>query len=339
MKTAWKGLLLSVAIALAACDQHPTAVPPAPSIRGTPTTVATSGVTRSGQVLVANGSDADTLVRHAAARWAAQGHRALQMYVDTSSLWDGRVARAADSKAPAPPSDDGSGATDLSYLQASMGNESIKITLNGRQAIVVSKSDYVGSDARTDLMFGANYVNGDVDVPAQTYGADDGHFLQKLACASEVAAGSNLSPACLSWTGSVTVTAYLVLSGDCGEYAYGSATTTAWYELPIPELSVGSSGPTMKLGWKKFGQTGPVATGRTRADQPACSKEIKKLPSCSSQLIYDPSGCDPGADGDMFDSRNGSDRSRCQAYLVQISESYDGGRTWTVVASWIEIPC
>ncbi len=339
MNTAWKGSLLSVAIALAACDHSPTVAPPPPSVRGAPTAVATRGVERHGRVVVASGSDADTLVRHTAARWAANGRHGLQTYVDSSGLWDGPSRRPAASINPLPPPDDGSGYTDLSYLQASLGGESLQITLSGNQALVVSKSAYAGTDAHTDLSFGANYASGAVDIPEQTAGANDGHALQKAVCASELTGGGLFPADCMAWAGTVTVTARLVLSHDCGEYVYGSATTSAWFELPVPDVSLGSGGMTVKWGWKRFGSTGPVATGRNMAYQPSCQTVIKKTPTCFGQLISDPSGCDGASNGSTLDPLGGSSSGNCQLYLVQVEESYDGGKTWVVVNSWIQTIC
>lgn len=335
MSTAWKGALLSVAIALAACDQSPTAAPSPPRVRGTPTTAPTDGVQRHGNVVVASGADADTLVRHTAARWAAQGNRALQAYVDTSSLWDGRGSRPAAGLQQPP--DGGTTYTDLSYLKASISNQSLQITLNGNQAMVVSKADYSGTDAHMDLSFGANYGNGTVDIPAQTTGANDGHALQKLACAADLASGTIYPSSCIVWTGTVTATAQLILSHDCGEYVYASATTVAWFELPIPEVTLGSGGASFKLSWKKFGSTGPVAMGRKTANQPSCPTTVKKTPRCVSQLIYDPSACDGSSDGSILDA--GGDSTKCQIYLVEVMESYDGGKTWVTVASWVQSLC
>ena len=339
MRTAWKGSLLSVAVALAACDQSPTSAPTAPLIRGTPTHAVASGVQRHGNVVVASGTDADTLVRHTAARWAAQGHRSLQTYVDTSSLWDGRSARPAAVLELLSPPDDGTGYTDLSYMQASLGAQSLEVTLNGNQAVVVGKADYVGTDAHMALSFGANYTTGAVDIPEQTTGADDGHALQKLACASELASGSLYPSVCLGWTGTVTATAQLILSHACGEYVYASATSSAWFELPIPEITVSSGGVSFKLSWKKYGSTGPVAIGRKTASQPSCPTIIQKTPGCSTQLIYDPSACDGTSDGSILDSQDGSSPEGCTLYLVRVEQSYDGGKTWVVVSSWLQTIC
>ncbi len=338
MRTAWKGSVLSVAIALAACERAPAAPPSAPRILGSPTNVVADGIHRHGNVVMATGADADTLVRQTAARWAARGDQALQTYVDTSSLWDGRGARPAAALAPPPPPDGGSGYADLSYLQASLGSQSLEVTLNGREAVVTFRAAYIGTDAHADLSYGANFMDGKVDIPEQRVGANDGHAMQKAACASALTGGSILPVECLAWAGTVTATARLILSHDCGEYAYGSATSTAWFELPIPDISLGSGGLSVKLGWKKFGLTGPVASGRKTAYQPSCRVEIPDTRRCTTQLIS-PSGCDDVSDGSIVDPLDGSGHQSCQLYLVQIEESYDGGKTWVVVSSWIQTIC
>ncbi len=338
MRTAWKGSLLSVVIALAACDQSPAAAPTPPPVRGAPTTAATAGARRHGNVVVASGPDADTLVRHTAARWAAQGRPALQHYVDTSSFWDGRVPGRSARLAPPPP-DDGSGYSDLSSLTAQILKQGLEVSVSGNEGLVTLSADYWGTDAHTDLAFGANYAGGATDIPAQTTGANDGHAIQKLECASELMGGSIYQPDCIVWAGTVTASAHLFLSHDCGEFVYGSATTKAWFELPIPTMSWGTGGFNLKFEWKQYGSSGPVAIGRKTAYQPSCPTVVKKTPACSNQIIYDPSGCDGTSDGSIVDPLGGSKSGGCTLYLVQIEESYDGGKTWVVVNSWLETIC
>jgi hypothetical protein len=339
MRTAWKSTLLPIVVALAACDHPPTTVPTVPPVRGAPTQAATDGVHRRGNVVVASGADADTIVRHLAARWADQGNRILQSYLDTSRFWNRPPAAPAASVEPLEPPDEGSPYADMSSLHAAVGAQQTEVTVNASRGLVANSAAYVGTDAHTDLAFGANYAGGATDVPAQSGGANDGHAMQKAACGSEVLAGSLMVPDCLVWAGTVKATAQLSLSHDCGEYVYGSATTTAWFELPVPNFSISTNGVVMSMTWKKFGSSGPVAGGRHAAYQAACPTIIEKTPTCGSQLIYDPSGCDPSSDGTIQDPTAGTDEQGCTLYLVQVEISYDGGKTWIVIKSWLQTLC
>lgn len=337
MKTAWKRSILSVAIVLGACDAPPTAVPGDAVAPNGPTPVAAAGVHRRGNVVTAGGADADSMVRGTAARWARDGHDALQRYIDSSAVWEGRVAAPSASITPLEPPDDGSGYADLSYMNAVVGDQEVTVTVNGNQGMVTSAAAYIGTDAHSDLSFGANYTSGVVDVPGQSAGTDDGHAMQKIACGAEISFGGALAD-CQTWTGTVRTTARLTLSHDCGEYVYGSATTRAWFELPLPEVTLTTNGPSVQFKWKRFGESGVVAGPRKTAYQPACPTVIQKTPTCNNQLIYDPSGCDP-SDGGVLDPTSGTDSASCTTYLVQVEVSYDGGRTWIVTSEWIQRLC
>jgi hypothetical protein len=338
MNTAWKGSLL-LTIALAACDHTPTTAPPPPHVRGAPTAPVPNGLAHRGDnVVVASGQAADSLVRRTAVRWAAAGHRSLQAYLDTSRLWRAPSARPSATVEPIQPPDGTSGYVDLSYLTAQVASNGITVALNDKDALITGTSSYIGTDAHLDLTFGANYDGGQTDIPQQVTGSNDGHVQQKLVCASELMSGSQSTPDCLVWTGTVTASAQLRLSQDCGEYAYGSMTTTAWYELPIPKLSLGTGGASVTFVWMKYGVTGPVATGRHTAYQASCPQKIEKTPACG-QLIYDAGTCNPPDGGTLDDPRDGNGDGSCQTYLVQLQQSYDGGETWTTVASWFETIC
>ena len=327
--------------AAAGCEQVPSAPPPdaAPVVTGAPADVAPAGLTRLGNVMVAGGAAADSLVRATAARWAAQGHRSLQTFVDTSRQWDGAKQDRPIVRGPGAVRDV-AGYADLSYLDAEVYRTDLEVTVNGNRGVVTATSSYTGTNAHLDLTFGANYEDGTVDVPTQSHGFDDTRAGQKVSCALEVMSGSTYLPDCYYWTGTVVGSAVLSLAHSCGEYVHGSATTTAWFELPIPKLTVSSTGSgSVAFSWLQFGRSSPFAMGNREAHQEACPTEITTTPACGSQIIYDGSTCDPSGEASIDSSLGGPSDDACQYYLVTISESYDGGYTWTVVYQTIEQIC
>lgn len=335
-------LILALAAGVAAgCEQLPSAPPSdaPPVVRGAPSAVAPARATRLGNVTVAGGSAADSLVRATAARWAAEGHRSLQAFVDTSRQWDGPKAARPVVRGPAAVRDV-AGYADLSYLDAEVFTTDLEVTVNGNRGLVTARSSYVGSNAHLDLTFGANYEDGTVDVPTQSHGFDDTRAGQKAACALEVMSGSVYLPDCYYWAGTVVGSATLSLAHSCGEYVHGSATTNAWFELPIPKLTVSSTGTgSVAFTWLQFGRSSPFAMGTREAHQAACPTEITTTPACGTQIVYDGSSCDPGGDASIDNSLGGPSDDSCQYYLVTISESYDGGYTWTVVYQTVEQIC
>lgn len=331
----WLAFPAAAMLAAAACDESPTASPPHRVVTGQPT--PTASVRASGDALT--GDDADTLVRHMAARWAAQGNTSLQRYVDTAAFWDGPVPRAP---APIQPfRETAQGAPDYSGLRAVVTSASSEPTVNGTQGLVTATAGYIGTDASTTLTYGARFTQqSGTDVPIQKVEFGDGHFQQKLACGAEILAGMAVPPDCMAWTGVVKGAARLSLSHDCGEMVHSSQTTRAWYELPVPMVSLSSGGTVgVQFGWKHFGDSWPLSTAEVSASQPTCPVKVVKEPTCGQQIIFDPSSCDPMNGDPTPMPGQGTGQGECPMYLVRWMITYDGGRTWQVTNSYIETRC
>jgi hypothetical protein len=323
-------------LAAAGCDRSPTQSSREPSARGAPTPPPALAPGRRGNVAFAGGADADTLVRHTAARWAAEGHRALRAYVDTSRLWDGyRPASVPES----PARDAAPTPTDLSGLVAEIMSIEAQVSVNGTHAIASASAGYHGTDAHLDMRYGADFVGGGPDIAEWSQGFDDGHFWQKTVCAGELMSFQQPPVDCLVWTGTVRGVAALTLARDCGETVHASASAYAWYELPVPIPTVSTGGAGASFQWKRFGQSVTASIGNRYANQPECPKQVVTTPTCPQQIISDGSPCDPMA-GDPFDPSNGTGGGTgCAYFLVKYEISYDHGQTWQVVYSYIQQVC
>jgi hypothetical protein len=325
------------AVATLGCDQSPTASSPHAVAQGHPTPVAQL----RGGSHVLGGNDADTLVRHLAARWAADGNHTLQTYVDTAAFWDGPTPQAPSAPEPRRLIGGAGPGPDFSGLVAVVNNPSSTPSVNGTQGVVVATSGYIGTDASMTLRYGARFTQGGGDdIPVQIASFADGHAIQKMLCGTEIIGGMLVPPDCYGWSGVVRGSAQLYLSHDCGEAVHSSQTTRAWYELPLPLISVSTSG---NLGatftWKHFGDSGPAATPDVSALQPACPQKVVTEPVCGTEILSEPGSCNPdGADPTLPPPPDAGDNN-CQLYLVRWMISYDGGRTWQTTSSHIENRC
>lgn len=322
--------------AAAACDRSPTAPRGADAPAATqPTTPA--AVRRAGNAVLAGGYDADTTVRHAAARWAAEGRPELQAYVDSSAFWDGpHVPVPAHAPAPAPVFD--VGPTADSFGSAVIIASETKASANGTSGIVTTSVMYWGSEVHTDMRYSAMRDDGSVVVPDQTHGFDDSNSPAKSACAGQILSFVQPLTACANWNGTAVHSATLSLGSSCGVSVHGSASYLAYFELPIIVPSFSSGGVGGALHWARFGDS-PVHSDRvSTATNGTCPVVIAQTPTCSGQIIYDPTNCDTDSAGAIDDSQADSG-PKCQTYLVTIEESYDKGRTWVLVASYFTTIC
>lgn len=321
---------------LVACDQSPTAAGSHPVVLGHPTPPAVQA--RNANVLA--GDDADTLVRHVAARWAAGGNRTLQEFVDTAAFWDGPTPALAPPRAPE--RQIASTGADFSGLVGVVNSPSSTPSVNGSQGLVTATSGYGGTNASMTLRYGARFTQGGGDdIPTQTASFTDGHAEQKWLCGSEILTGSLIVPDCYGWTGVVRGSAQLYQSRSCGIAVHSSQTTNAWYELPLPLISVSTSGNIgATFTWTRFGDSGPVATPDVSAPQPACPVKTVTQPVCGTQIVSDPGSCTADvSDPTALPPAGGDGTDGCQLYLVKWMISYDGGRTWQTTSSYVERRC
>ncbi len=335
MATSWTTRrLASVALcmAAAACDRPPTAPhraeAPVPSRPATP-----AGAQRLGNVILTGGYDADTTVRHTAARWAADGHPDLQAYVDTSPFWDGPRLPVTGR---APVFD--TGPTAESFGTAVIMGSHTAASANGTTGIVTTTATYWGTDVHTDMRYSASRDDGTVVIPDQTHGFDDSNVPAKTACATQIFGQVQPLTACANWSGTAVHAATLGLGYACGVTVRGSGTYQAYFQLPIISPSVSSGGLSGALKWTRFGESQLHSDAVATAFNGTCPEVIKETPTCSQQIIYDPSSCD-GDPASAIDDGQQSGTGGCQTYLVTIEQSYDQGRTWVIVASYITTIC
>lgn len=330
---------LSAAIAAllsAACADAPT-TPHAPrATTDWPTIPSPTGL--GARVL----TPAESAIHATAAQWAASGNRTLQDFLATDPLWSDSARTAFAARAGGPsgtpreptprPAVTETGVpptvpyTPGTLPRAYIISSSTRAFTNGASGAVTSIVTYFGVRAHTDVTYWSNDDRGQVVNPNTTV-SNEGYAEGAIACLS------NTVGACTFLGSLVTSIGNINFGRACGVTLSASAHHRAWLRLPIPIVDqVLTRWHWYLFDWGETTGDDQVA----RASNGPCPVEIMTQPACATQLIYDPASCDPA--GDALGVA-GTTKGQCTLWLIQIEQSYDGGRTWYVIDSWIELRC
>jgi len=327
-------LALAMAAACADAPTRPDARPPAADPPPAPL-VAGPGA----RVL----TPAESAIHATAAAWAAGGNRTLQDFLATDALWSesARSAFAAasggPSAVPAPPIPPSGAAetgvpptvpiTPETFPRAYIVASSTQAFTNGAAGAVTSIVTYYGVRAHTDVTYSSNDDRGQVVNP-KTIVSNEGYSEGAIGCLS------NTTASCTFLGSLVTPIANINFGRSCGVTLSASAHHRAWFQLPIPlvdQILTRWHWYLLEWGWN----TGDDQVAN--ASNGPCPTEVVTQPVCGTQLIYDATTCDDG--GGDNPALLGAADPQCTLWLIQIEQSYDGGRTWYVVDSWIEQRC
>ena len=270
-------VFVSMSASLIGCGESEPIAPAARlnrvALEGESTPLPQKETRENGRIVILRRSAAVAALRDTAAAWATRGNLDLQAYLDTASTWNGRTVAYAPQGGPSFETVSGGALSTESFPQATVGPSSTIPELNGTSGDVKTAVSYMGTNAHSDMIFGARDDDNTIDIPDQPAAFDD-QAASVTTCATTITQGFSFDLSNCIPFGTLHGTALARVNYACGVHLYGSATHHSWFALPIPTIGGSVSGTGAAVGisfsWLHYHDSAPLADPRAEAYNGPC---------------------------------------------------------------------